>query len=136
MWGIQFLLDIYQKGYAPKDSVNWGFNEIVAGFYSGTCAMLDQDPDALIAALSDRAIAAAGLDVFEGEPHLPAELRALENVILSPHMGATTHESLDNGLALLRANLAAHFAGEAVPTPVIEPARDWSGSCSPACSRR
>ncbi|MBX6323952.1 MAG: sugar ABC transporter substrate-binding protein [Rhodospirillaceae bacterium] len=47
--GLQFLLDIYQKGYAPKDSVNWGFNEIVAGFYSGTCAMLDQDPDALIA---------------------------------------------------------------------------------------
>ena len=46
--GIQFLLDIYQKGYAPKDSVNWGFNEIVAGFYSGTCAFLDQDPDALI----------------------------------------------------------------------------------------
>ncbi len=47
--GFQFLVDIYQKGYAPKDSVNWGFNEIVAGFYSGTCAMLDQDPDALIA---------------------------------------------------------------------------------------
>lgn len=47
--GIQFLLDLYQKGYAPKDSVNWGFNEIVAGFYSGTCAFLDQDPDALIA---------------------------------------------------------------------------------------
>jgi multiple sugar transport system substrate-binding protein len=38
-----------QKGYAPKDSVSWGFNEIVAGFYSGTCAFLDQDPDALIA---------------------------------------------------------------------------------------
>lgn len=51
--GIQFLLDIYQKGYAPKDSVNWGFNEIVAGFYSGTCAFLDQDPDALIA-ISER----------------------------------------------------------------------------------
>ncbi|MCV6574403.1 MAG: extracellular solute-binding protein, partial [Cohaesibacter sp.] len=47
--GIQFLLDLYQKDYAPKDSVNWGFNEIVAGFYSGTCAFLDQDPDALIA---------------------------------------------------------------------------------------
>lgn len=47
--GIQFLMDMYQKGYAPKDSVNWGFNEIVAGFYSGTCAFLDQDPDALIA---------------------------------------------------------------------------------------
>lgn len=47
--GIQFMIDMYQKGYAPKDSVNWGFNEIVAGFYSGTCAFLDQDPDALIA---------------------------------------------------------------------------------------
>jgi multiple sugar transport system substrate-binding protein len=47
--GLQFVVDLYQKGYAPRDSVNWGFNEIVAGFYSGTCAMLDQDPDALIA---------------------------------------------------------------------------------------
>jgi multiple sugar transport system substrate-binding protein len=47
--GATFLTDLYKKGYAPKDSVNWGFNEIVSGFYSGTCAMLDQDPDALIA---------------------------------------------------------------------------------------
>ena len=47
--GIKFLTDLYKDGLAPKDSVNWGFNEIVAGFYSGTCAMLDQDPDALIA---------------------------------------------------------------------------------------
>ncbi|MEJ6393477.1 sugar ABC transporter substrate-binding protein [Gymnodinialimonas sp. 2305UL16-5] len=47
--GIQFLLDLYQNGHAPRDSVNWGFNEIVAGFYSGQCAFLDQDPDALIA---------------------------------------------------------------------------------------
>lgn len=46
--GLQMLIDIYRKGYAPKDAVNWAFNEIVAGFYSGTCAMLDQDPDALI----------------------------------------------------------------------------------------
>ncbi|CAK7260064.1 MULTISPECIES: sugar ABC transporter substrate-binding protein [unclassified Shinella] len=47
--GLTFLIDLYKNGYAPKDSVNWGFNEIVAGFYSGTCAFLDQDPDALIA---------------------------------------------------------------------------------------
>ena len=47
--GIQFMIDMYQNGYAPRDAVNWGFNEIVAGFYSGTCAFLDQDPDALIA---------------------------------------------------------------------------------------
>lgn len=51
--GIQFMIDMYQNGYAPRDSVSWGFNEIVAGFYSGTCAFLDQDPDALIA-ISER----------------------------------------------------------------------------------
>lgn len=47
--GLTWLIDLYKNGSAPKDSVNWGFNEIVAGFYSGTCAFLDQDPDALIA---------------------------------------------------------------------------------------
>lgn len=47
--GIKFLADLYKQNFAPRDSVNWGFNEIVSGFYSGTCAMLDQDPDALIA---------------------------------------------------------------------------------------
>lgn len=46
--GLQMLADLYKNGYAPKDSVSWGFNETVTGFYSGTCAMLDQDPDALI----------------------------------------------------------------------------------------
>jgi len=46
--GLAFMIDLYKNGYAPKDSVNWGFNEVVAGFYSGTCAFLDQDPDALI----------------------------------------------------------------------------------------
>lgn len=46
--GLQMLADLYKDGAAPKDSVSWGFNEIVTGFYSGTCAMLDQDPDALI----------------------------------------------------------------------------------------
>jgi multiple sugar transport system substrate-binding protein len=45
---LQMLHDIYEKGWVPKDSVSWGFNEIVTGFYTGTCAMLDQDPDALI----------------------------------------------------------------------------------------
>jgi multiple sugar transport system substrate-binding protein len=43
------MVNLYKDGLAPRDSVNWGFNEIVAGFYSGTCAMLDQDSDALIA---------------------------------------------------------------------------------------
>lgn len=47
--GLDWYINLYKDGLAPKDSVNWGFNEVVAGFYSGTCAFLDQDPDALIA---------------------------------------------------------------------------------------
>jgi multiple sugar transport system substrate-binding protein len=47
--GTAWLVNLYQDRLAPQDSVNWGFNEVVAGFYSGTCAMVDQDPDALIA---------------------------------------------------------------------------------------
>jgi multiple sugar transport system substrate-binding protein len=47
--GTSFMVNLYKEGLAPKDSVNWGFNEVVAGFYSGTCAMIDQDPDSLIA---------------------------------------------------------------------------------------
>ncbi|WP_427024203.1 ABC transporter substrate-binding protein [Aureimonas ureilytica] len=51
--GLAWFIDYYKKGLAPKDSISWGFNETVAGFYSGTCAMLNQDPDALIA-ISER----------------------------------------------------------------------------------
>jgi multiple sugar transport system substrate-binding protein len=47
--GTTWMVNLYKDGLAPRDSVNWGFNEIVAGFYSGTCAMVDQDSDALIA---------------------------------------------------------------------------------------
>jgi multiple sugar transport system substrate-binding protein len=50
--GAAYLVGLYHDGLAPKDSVNWGFNEVVAGFYSGTCAMVDQDPDSLIAIAS------------------------------------------------------------------------------------
>ncbi len=77
------------------------------------------DPDAAIAALSDGTIAGAGFDVFEGEPNLPDALFALDNVVLTPHLGAITHEALENGLELLLTNLRRHFAGEDVLTPVL-----------------
>lgn len=96
-----------------------GPNGILVNVARGTVV----DPDALIEALRDGVIAGAGLDVFEGEPHLPDALRALDNVVLTPHMGAITHESLENGRDLLLANLRAHFAGEKILTPVLEPGR-------------
>ena len=45
--GLEAFANIYKNGYAPKASISWGFNDIVTGFYSSNCAMLDQDPDAL-----------------------------------------------------------------------------------------
>jgi multiple sugar transport system substrate-binding protein len=45
--GLTLIRDLYKNGYAPQDSLNWNFNDTVAGFYSGTCAILHQTPDAL-----------------------------------------------------------------------------------------
>jgi lactate dehydrogenase-like 2-hydroxyacid dehydrogenase len=75
------------------------------------------DERALIAALRDGRIAGAGLDVFWDEPRVPAELAAMEQVVLAPHIGSTTREVREERGRKLLANLRAHFAGEPVPTP-------------------
>jgi len=49
------------------------------------------DEAALVVALRDGTIAAAGLDVYEDEPRLAAGLAELENVVLLPHVGSATH---------------------------------------------
>ena len=70
------------------------------------------DQRALVAALTDKAIAGAGLDVFEKEPHAPDALTAFPNVVLTPHIGGHT---LDSHLAMqdcVIANLEAYFAGK------------------------
>ena len=75
--------------------------------------------DALIAALREKRIAGAGLDVYWDEPNVPAELMEMENVVLSPHLGSATFEIREERGRKLLANLRAHFAGEPVPTPVV-----------------
>ena len=70
------------------------------------------DQRALVAALADKTIAGAGLDVFEKEPHAPGALTAFPNVVLTPHIGGHT---LDSHLAMqdcVIANLDAYFAGK------------------------
>jgi lactate dehydrogenase-like 2-hydroxyacid dehydrogenase len=77
------------------------------------------DEAALIAALKAGSIAGAGLDVFENEPAVPAELRALENVVLLPHLGSATLETRTAmGMRVLD-NLDAFFAGKDVPDRVV-----------------
>ena len=70
------------------------------------------DQQALVAALTDKTIAGAGLDVYEKEPHAPDALTAFPNVVLTPHIGGHT---LDSHLAMqdcVIANLEAYFAGK------------------------
>ena len=77
------------------------------------------DEAALIEALKARRIAGAGLDVYEKEPAVPAELKAMENVVLLPHLGsATLATRTAMGMRVLK-NLEAFFAGKDAPDRVI-----------------
>jgi lactate dehydrogenase-like 2-hydroxyacid dehydrogenase len=76
------------------------------------------DQPALVAALQTGRIAGAGLDVFDDEPNVPAELMLLDNVVLTPHLASGTHETRNAMSALAFANLHAHFTGQPVLTPV------------------
>ncbi|NQV59418.1 MAG: hypothetical protein HQ502_07110, partial [Alphaproteobacteria bacterium] len=76
------------------------------------------DQGAMVAALRDGRIAGAALDVFDGEPEVPAELLAMENVILTPHIASSTTETRRAMGDLVYDNLRAHFDGKPVLTPV------------------
>lgn len=78
------------------------------------------DEQALILALQQGVIAGAGLDVYEDEPRVPAALRYLPNVVLTPHMASGTAQTRGAMSDLTLANLQAHFDGRALPTPVPE----------------
>jgi len=76
------------------------------------------DEGALIAALKEGVIAGAGLDVFPDEPRVSPALRAMDNVVLTPHIGTSTNEIRQERSELVLANLKEHFAGNPVLTPV------------------
>lgn len=71
------------------------------------------DEAALIAALQDRQIAGAGLDVYEREPQVPEALRAMNNVTLLPHLGTATEETRTIMALRAVANMTAFANGEA-----------------------
>ena len=76
------------------------------------------DETALIAALQNGTIAGAGLDVFEAEPNVPDALCALDNVVLTPHIGSATWQTRRAMGDLSFGNLQAHFAGKPLLSPV------------------
>lgn len=76
------------------------------------------DQKALIEALERGEIAGAGLDVYDGEPAVPAALMRMENVVLLPHLGSATEETrVDMGMRAVQ-NLTAFFEGHPPPDRV------------------
>jgi lactate dehydrogenase-like 2-hydroxyacid dehydrogenase len=77
------------------------------------------DEAALVAALQSGRLGGAGLDVYANEPRVPETLIAMENVVLSPHIGSATHDTRRAMGDLTVDNLLAHFAGRPLLTPVV-----------------
>jgi glyoxylate reductase len=75
------------------------------------------DEDALVDELVSGRIA-AGLDVFVHEPHVPARLLGLPNVVLTPHIGSATVETRGAMTRIVVDNVLAAGRGEPLPTPV------------------
>ncbi|NBW00892.1 MAG: 2-hydroxyacid dehydrogenase [Betaproteobacteria bacterium] len=76
------------------------------------------DEQALVDALTEKTIAGAGLDVYAQEPHVPEQLKRLNNVVLAPHIGSGTHETRTAMEALVLENLQSFFSTGKLLTPV------------------
>ena len=76
------------------------------------------DDAALAAALRDKRIAAAGLDVFEGEPLVHPDLLAVPNVVLTPHIASASLPTRLAMASLAAANLIAFLGGKKPLTPL------------------
>jgi glyoxylate reductase len=76
------------------------------------------DEAALVRALKAKKFAGAGLDVFEHEPKVNAELKKMKNVVLNPHLGSATADVREAMANIVVDNIAALIAGRAPPNCV------------------
>jgi lactate dehydrogenase-like 2-hydroxyacid dehydrogenase len=85
------------------------------------------DEPALIKALKENRIMAAGLDVYAKEPEVPQELIAMDNVVLFPHLGSASVYTRGKMDQLVVDNISAWAAGKPPLTPVAEtPWQSWN----------
>ena len=117
-----FLVVACPGGAATRNIVN---AEVLAALGAkGTLVNIARgsivDEPALVAALQQGTIKAAGIDAYANEPHVPAELLALSNVVLLPHVGSATRETRKAMGDLVLANLEAWFARKPLPTLIPE----------------
>jgi lactate dehydrogenase-like 2-hydroxyacid dehydrogenase len=76
------------------------------------------DTAALAAALQSGALAGAGLDVYESEPHPPASLVGLDTLVITPHVAGWSPEAVQQSLDQFLRNADGHFAGRGVVAPI------------------
>lgn len=76
------------------------------------------DEDALYRALSENKIAGAGLDVFNSEPPAGSKLLELDNILLTPHLGASTGEAQEKAGISVAKSVRLALAGDLVPDAV------------------
>jgi len=125
---VDTLMIVVPGGPATKNLINAAILEALGpdGIVINVARGSVVDEPALIAALRDRKIMAAGLDVFAHEPDVPEELLAMDNAVLLPHVGSAsvfTREKMDQ---LVVDNLLAWATGNPPLTPVPEtPWRGW-----------
>ena len=119
---VDFLIVACPGGEATRNIVDAGV--LAALGKNGTLVNIARgsivDEPALVAALEDGTIKAAGLDVFADEPHVPKALLEMDNVVLLPHVGSATRETRHAMGDLCKANLDAWFAGKGVLTLIPE----------------
>jgi lactate dehydrogenase-like 2-hydroxyacid dehydrogenase len=125
---VDTLMVIVPGGAATANMINadvldaLGPNGILINMARGSVV----DEPALITALAEKRIMAAGLDVFAKEPEVPQELIAMENVILFPHLGSASVYTRDRMDQLVVDNIAAWAADKPPLTPVPEtPFTSW-----------
>lgn len=119
---VDILLAIVPGGAATRHLIDrsvleaLGPNGILINVGRGSSV----DEPALIDALRNRTILAAGLDVFDKEPHVPAELLALPNAVLLPHVGSASVFTRNAMGQLVVDNLRSWFEEGKPLTPVAE----------------
>jgi lactate dehydrogenase-like 2-hydroxyacid dehydrogenase len=119
---VDTLISILPGGEATRNQIDarilkaLGANGVFINIGRGTSV----DEPALIAALKNGTIRGAGLDVFADEPRVPAELIAMENVVLLPHVGSASVYTRAAMGQLMLDNLASWFDKGQPLTPVPE----------------
>ncbi|MEY4284444.1 MAG: Glyoxylate/hydroxypyruvate reductase [Pseudomonadota bacterium] len=119
---VDFLVVITPGGPGTRHLINAAVLKALGpkGYLVNVARGSVVDEAALVEALQKKQIAGAGLDVFADEPRVSAELRNLQNVVLTPHVGSATFETRKAMSDLALANLRAHFQGEPLVSPIPE----------------